>query len=193
MTRCVYDCAIMEMCQDDDVVILIDGVSLQQCLEMTEYEYFDSENSEDSDHSENEQSAYETIPDKFMGLDTWITSTDILCYHCCLSHEHPPIFVTRYFKTTNVGVVIYIEKRLFCSFPCAMKYIEETYTGNVLYEKTEHLRYTYQVFTDSEIDYISRAPNREEIDIFGGSNSTYTADKFQRYVYSLIPPSSYLI
>jgi len=173
--------------EDIDIVLFIADVSIDNCLATNECDHFDSEYSE----SEDEESPYDEIPEYFEGLKSWINETNVLCCHCSLSYKAPPVFIPQYISKSPDR--IYIEKKLCCSFPCGMAYIEKTYTDiSQREEKTMALKHVYKIFTGKECVYIQTAPPCDEIDIFGGKKAPYTADQFQRHVYNLINPSIYL-
>lgn len=179
---------------DEPIVIVIKGVFKKDIDDVDDY-FDDSETSE----SDIDISPYNEIPQKYTGLEHWPKRTNILCAHCCLSHNNPPVFIPEYFingggnvnKDDAINISIY--RALLCAFPCGATYIAKNFTGEEAEQKMTGLKFVYKEFTGDDIDYIPLAPFQEEIDQFGGSGATYTVARFQRMVNRLVPISEYLI
>ncbi len=169
------------------IVLFIEGVYTKDiCLDKVICD--DSETSEDE-----VVSSYDIIPQKFMGLDVWVLQTNVLCGNCGMPHTNPPVPIPKYFNDSGEKTVVTIMKLLFCSFPCAARYIEENFVSSDRENKHGMLRYMYRIFTGTSIDVIPLSPERSQIDIYGGGDSTYTSSQYQKYVDQLIPISSYCI
>jgi hypothetical protein len=137
---------------------------------------------------------YNIIPTHYTGITTWIKSTNVLCSHCSLSHNWIPIPCPDYFiPSGSSNVTISLLKALFCSFPCAMTYIYEHYSGEEYEQKISGLYFIYFEFTNTKTSYIPLAPFRDEITCFGGSNATYSVKVFKQHIMSLVPFSDYIM
>ncbi len=170
----------MEINSDNkSYVLYLRGVYLKDLL---------TTNLEDADDVP-EESPYDTIPLRFVTLDTWILQTNILCSHCGLTHNNVPVFLPEYIN--NNGITI--KRVLFCTFPCAMSYIRNHYYGSNFDNLIIAIRHVYHIFTGETIIEIPYAPETHEIDAFGGKNAKYKIYEFRRIVDELVPLKKYLI
>lgn len=171
---------------DDHIIIFVEGV-FKSDIALDGY-VFDT-----SDSSDDDESPYDEIPLEFTDINKWITKTNILCGYCGLSHNNPPVLIPHYITYCNGQLIIKLVRLLFCSFPCAAKYINITYSGHEKYVKKSELKKVYNIFTGENIDDFPLSPDKTEIDIFGGKYATYTVERYKRFVNSLILINNYLI
>lgn len=171
---------------EEPIILYIGGVYKKDALSVNFFA--PSDTSDDDDYI----SPYDQIPLKYTGLEYWPLSTNILCRHCCLSHNNPPVFIPEYFTTNNNSISISILRMLFCSFPCAAAYITNNYTDDTYDRLMRGLKFVYFQFTNIDIDDIPCSPYPEEIDIFGGADATYTVIQFQQLVNNLLSMENYL-
>ena len=65
---------------------------------------------------------YNNIPSIFNNIETWVKHSDLKCWYCHLNFELTPIFIPKLIDKSNNGLSIHT-KGCFCSFSCAMSYI----------------------------------------------------------------------
>ncbi len=171
------------------IIIFIEGVYTSDISDI----FADSLSEDSNSDSERDVSKYDIIPNKYTGLSEWPLTTNVICAHCGMTHSNPPVFIPKYFNTTSKKISITINKILFCSFPCAAKYIEDTSIGSERRNKHDMLKFVYKEFTGNDIAEIPLAPNRSEIDIFAGGDATYTSNKFVKLIEKLVSFSEYQI
>ena len=124
---------------------------------------------------------YDKIPATFTGLDTWLSHTNLNCWHCTNKIKFIPKFVPKniepragdYEKKTKKKCYNISVEGCFCSFNCAQAYIDLAYSKNV-YEYINlcnMLLFLYTIFTGKKITFIKPSPNKNRMVQFGGQLS----------------------
>lgn len=115
---------------------------------------------------------YDKIPDKFTTLLDWITSTNLLCWHCDAQFDTIPIFIPEYMTELSDGCIIMKVKGNFCSFPCASGYNKIYASGERKWEKDMLLNKLYHIFYGKDIDEIPSAPSKTYMEQYGEKSWT---------------------
>ncbi len=162
------------------IILFIEGVYTRDITDSLSES--DSESLDDIEEISN----FDVIPHKYTSLSTWILQTNTLCGHCGMKFDTVPIFIPKYLDNTSGNLSIVISKMLFCSFPCAAKYIEDTSIGADRQNKQDMLKFIYKEFTGLTIDSIPHAPDKSEIDTYAGGDATYTSNSFKKLISKMI-------
>lgn len=104
---------------------------------------------------------YNKIPNMFTSIDTWIKKTNLKCWHCDFTFKNSPIFIPTFISLNQWGT-----KGNFCSFSCAMAYINTYHKENSIYKK--NLRELYYKINRVRVYNISEAPPRHLMEKYGG-------------------------
>lgn len=115
---------------------------------------------------------YDKIPDKFTTLLDWITSTNLLCWHCDAQFDTVPIFIPEYMTELSNGCIIMKVKGNFCSFPCASGWNKIYSSGERKWEKDMLLNKLYRIFYEKDIDEIPPAPRKTYMEQYGEKSWT---------------------
>lgn len=125
-----------------------------------------------------DETIYDKIPTTFISQDTWIKSTNLLCWHCSTGVIGSPLFIPTEFYTAKhkdapetIGV-----HGNFCSWECCARHID-TYDKHLRYEKHRMLKELYTIITGKSISIIPRAKPKEDMIIFGGKLTEYQYKK----------------
>jgi len=114
--------------------------------------------------TENETIIYNNIPKIFYNLDSWIKSTNILCWHCHISFDSVPVFCPKYkYNSTSFEV-----QGNFCSFPCASKWNDKNSRPNEKSRKTKLLVELYFIFYGDTVMQVPMAPDYVDMIAYGG-------------------------
>jgi hypothetical protein len=120
----------------------------------------------------------------------WMTNTDTYCWWCCHNFDNIPIGLPE--KYTNDTFHLY---GCFCSFSCAQSYNLNT-NDNKIWERYSLLNFLKKKICDlndiqyKNYDYISSAPPRQSLNIFGGP---MTIDDFRNSLYTLTKNYNYIL
>jgi hypothetical protein len=148
--------------------------------------------------------SYDKIPTLFTTLNNWPKSTNILCWRCNRSFKKRPWFEPQSIEpisdntTGNVGKMlneIDLKKSInikgvcittlgvFCSCNCVQAYIN-IYSRDIIdkINKTEMLRFVYEIFTGKKIPDIQPSPSPMIMIHFGGDK---TEQEYQQIIESL--------
>lgn len=92
-----------------------------------------------------EEPMHEQIPTIFTSVSDWLKSTNVKCWYCDLNFSDIPIFIpksiepySRSYKSMNAKYIMSTEG-CFCSFHCAMAYINVMYTNIHEYIRRKNL------------------------------------------------------
>tara|TARA_B110000263_G_scaffold246551_1_gene257767 strand:+ start:9462 stop:9986 length:525 start_codon:yes stop_codon:yes gene_type:complete len=107
---------------------------------------------------------YDKINKIFTKYDLWEIN-NLSCWYCCLNFNNKSIFIPKTIKKEYIEVY-----GNFCSFGCALKYINIYYKldDNKRCQIINNLKYLYKEFYKTNIDIIIESPDKELIDKFGG-------------------------
>ena len=104
----------------------------------------------------------------FKSLETWNHSTKLHCWYCDLQFTGIPCFVPKSIESTINGEVINVDG-CFCWFNCAMSYIEQSNLPTYIQiDRKNMLLKVYEKFTGKKINSIKHAPNKHEMQKYGG-------------------------
>ncbi len=140
--------------------IFLTGVKLKDCVD---FDAMFEEKLMEQANDEKEIVQYRKVPDVYKGIGSWPKKTDMLCWHCSMCFDGPPVFVPKTIDPIDGGacnlsvapislqeVVAGLERKnsggmhqaspnlnrskysmvcdgCFCSFNCALAYIDYTY------------------------------------------------------------------
>lgn len=128
-----------------------------------------------------EESVWDKLPQEYYGLDSWPTKTNLLCWHCGLSFDSVPVFVPREMPASQH--IFMRTHGIFCHFSCAQAYIENNYTYNECWGKTQLLKLLYEDMRQRRVKIIFPAPDKYGIVCYGGPTSI---EKFRSLQSTLI-------
>jgi len=155
-------------------IIFIKGVYIKDCIpidDLFEQHIIEQLNRDSPIDS------YSNLPTNFTGLKTWTQNTNLKCWYCDLNFENMPIFIPRLIEpaTTEIGYIIGTHG-CFCSFCCAMKYIN-IHNVNICdnIRIKDMLLFLYKIFNGSRVKEIFQSPSKYLMNHYGGSldNITY--------------------
>jgi hypothetical protein len=145
-------------------IIFLKGVTSEDYTKIEDV--FDMRLVDDIEDSDNTQlsSEYATIPSKYVLVDKWIKSTNLLCWNCNFSFITMPVFVPTYIHKGEHGIIEMGVHGNMCSFNCAANYIRENM------DKLHHMNllYLYNDMTGNSIDIIHPAPSKFIMRKYGG-------------------------
>jgi hypothetical protein len=113
---------------------------------------------------------YDSIPNIFRNVDTWIKQTNLKCWYCHLNFDLTPIFIPKLID--KMPELLIYTKGCFCSFSCAMSYINLHNTD--LCERIsdrQKLLLLYKIFYNQIIDNIKESPPFHIMECYGGKIS----------------------
>lgn len=134
-----------------------------------------------------DQKTYDKIPTVFTDVESWPTSTNLLCWFCHSAFEDHPWFEPQSIEPNSVGNVgklmttaeqknsvndhkiKIVPKGVFCSCNCVRAYINLTTTGvSRKHDKVAMLKYVYELFEGKCIPDIQPSPEPTEMIQYGG-------------------------
>jgi len=71
------------------------------------------------------ETTYNEIPRKFISVETWPRSTNLLCWSCSLVPSGAPMFIPQCPEITSTGTEICDAMGNFCNGGCAANYIDK--------------------------------------------------------------------
>lgn len=137
-----------------------------------------------------QQKEYNKHPRVYENLDTWPTSTNLLCWYCTNQFNGRPIFIPQviepnvhnlYINAKNDHLIMGKSDTTFkieaegicCRWGCAISYIRETTKDLTKFiEKKNNLYYLYKLWNGHFPQHIPEAPNKYMQKKFGGEYST---------------------
>ena len=177
--------------QTIDGILFLQGVYLKDCKKVEDF--FHERLLHDS-HIETKM--YEKIPLVFTGIETWLKSTNLLCWVCNRSFKGRPWFeplsidplckgkvgifldsmqVKNQIKKDNFCINI---RGNFCSPNCVMRHIiTNTKDMSDRLNKIFMLKFVYELFTGIKINNIHPSPPHTEMIQYGGSKSVQEYQK----------------
>ena len=111
---------------------------------------------------------YIKLPIVFTSFSTWVKTTNIQCCYCDRTFSDPPVFIPKSAEPTSTGYIMGTEK-CFCSFNCAVKYINISYPKiheNI--NKKGMLNLLFKEFYGINPNEIIPAPDKEIMIQYGG-------------------------
>lgn len=124
------------------------------------------------DPSDNTKTTIEfnKIPQYFRDVGTWPSCTNIRCWSCHQYFDTIPIFIPSKVDCDSDGNKRYKVLGNFCSFTCAMLYLDINFRGSDLqWEYNKMLYHIYKVFNGVSIDYIPCSPPPQDMIQYGGN------------------------
>ena len=129
---------------------------------------------------------FEKIPERFAGLESWPTTTTLVCHECGQDFQNRPIFIPSHLCSSGeMGVL-----GNYCSWGCAARWIETQHFRNedVRWRMRNNLRALYSIFNDGRyVSAIRSAPPRYELRLYGGP---YTLEEWRTRARALSPSRS---
>lgn len=107
---------------------------------------------------------YISLPKKFTSLDQWPRYTNLHCWHCASQFDSVPIFIPR-----NPSQDQYDTHGVFCTWNCAMAYIETHFHRDSKWDAKQMLYHLHYIFTGQKTHYIAPAPPHTILKQFSGS------------------------
>jgi len=125
---------------------------------------------------------YDCIPSIFRNVDTWIKQSNLKCWFCHLNFNITPIFIPKLIDKNNDELSIHT-KGCFCSFSCAMAYIN-LHNHNLCEKINEKqkLLLLYKIFYNQIIDDIKESPPVNMLECYGGK---MTIEKYREIIKEL--------
>ena len=109
--------------------------------------------------------------------------TDICCWHCCNKFENMPVGIPLAYENE-----IFYVKGVFCSFNCALTYnYNSKENENVIQERESLVHLMYKKIHNVKEIELPHAPERETLQMFGG---TLSIEEFRsnKHIYSMVYP-----
>jgi hypothetical protein len=158
--------------EDKNIILHLDVNENIDNIKWSEYDTNDQEQL-NLQENENPKESFEYIPNaisilkEFSTNNEWPQKTNIKCWWCCHNFETLPL---------GIPIKIYNDefylKGCFCSFNCILSYVNDNinkYKYDNIYPNIKSLRYK---LTNKLInEYLTPAPPRESLKIFGGELS----------------------
>ncbi len=111
---------------------------------------------------------YDKIPTQFSSLDTWISTTNLRCWHCTLKFKNTPWFIIDNINQTSNGVVYDITGN-FCSIGCLYAYVSIHYNKREHFDIYNSIKKLYKIFYNKSISEIAPSPDKTNLKIYGGN------------------------
>lgn len=108
-------------------------------------------------------------PTTFETVNTWILSTNLLCWYCNNKFADKPKFIPKVIEPNLNGKLSIVVEGNFCRWGCCMAYINEKYPK--LIENTEkrtQINYLYYIWNGCYPKIIESAPNKYLQKPYGG-------------------------
>lgn len=155
---------------DNPSFLVINDVFIKDCIsidDLFEQKFINKMKLNDINHTK----PYDIIPSIFINIDTWVKHTNLKCWYCHLNFELTPIFIPKLIEKNGDDISMHT-KGCFCSFSCAMTYINiyNTDLCEKINEK-QKLLFLYKIFYDKCVDDISESPPVHSMECYGGNLS----------------------
>lgn len=152
----------MENINNVQNILIIEGIKQESLFETISQKFANS-------LEEDNKIVFDRLPQRFESVKTWPKTCNLRCNYDGFEFSTPPVFVP---LTINRDGTMDVHK-CFCSFPCAMNYIEnnELYT-NSKWELTYNLYELYKKFHGQRPKFILPASDKDVIEEYGGGKKT---------------------
>lgn len=152
--------------EEEQFILFLRGVSLKDFVDIDE---LFEEKLNDVQHVPYNKVIYDKIPKIFKSLESWVTTTNIKCWHCELSFNNPPVFIPLEIYNTDIGKEMSVYGN-FCSFGCAKAFLN--YRRDISEEKywdaNEMLKILFNIFNKKKISDIIPSPDKYDLNKYGG-------------------------
>jgi hypothetical protein len=127
---------------------------------------------------------YKKNPSIFKSIDTWISSTNILCWYCNNKFFDKPKFIPKVIEPNLNGKLSISVEGNFCRWGCCIAYINEKYPKIIENtEKRMQLYYLYNLWNGTYPKIIEPAPNKYLQKPYGGDLSS---EEYYKYYDQLL-------
>ena len=149
-------------------ILFLNGCFLTECDNIEDL--FEAKLLSEIENKQDTIIEYDTIPDIFYSLETWIKKTNLKCWNCDCCFDNIPIFIPISVGKTDTISDISTHGN-FCSFACAVRYLHFTNLNNKwdIYFMIHKL---YFLFYKKEIINIEHAPSKYNMKQYGGNMDT---------------------
>jgi hypothetical protein len=115
-----------------------------------------------------EAETFDKLPAKFTTLELWPENTNLHCIKCSLQFLGRPILIP-----TNIDKKELEHVSPFCSFPCALLWINDTiHTASLRYQYRVGLEYVFKIFYPGKpVAYREPTLHPKDLKKFGGNTS----------------------
>ena len=150
---------------EEQFILFLRGVSLKDVADIDEL--FESKLT-DSLQTSYKKVIYDKIPKVFKSLESWVTTTNIKCWHCELSFSNPPVFIPLEIYNTTIGKEMSVYGN-FCSFGCAKAFLNyrRDITEDKYWDANEMLKILFNIFNKKKINDIIPSPDKYDINKYG--------------------------
>lgn len=163
------ECNDMDFEFEEEQILFLRGVFVKDLNRRMDDDYYDSLT---VDTNTTETITYNKFPRRFYNLETWIKTSNLECVNCSNKILHP-IPIPSNMKYSGKQKIFDIE-RIACSFPCAMKYLNNSMYNN-RWERVQALLYLFYIFHGVKVTNIPESKDRLEQIRYGG---VISADEF---------------
>jgi hypothetical protein len=127
---------------------------------------------------------YDKLPSLFETIDKWPKKSNLLCWNCTLKFDSIPVFIPNVIEpyTTKNKIerereidqkIMISVKGVFCSFACAVNYIEnKNYTIVQRVETYNKLKFLHKLFFNTNIPETISYPTALSMKRYGGDLTT---------------------
>lgn len=126
-----------------------------------------------TDQQQGDPMPFDEIPQQFTGLDKWPLTTNLKCWVCDFQFGNRPVFVPKYIRRgsgggNDGGIVVGVLGNM-CTFNCAERYIEDTFTSyETAWSYQKNLTIVYELFTGKSVSRIKPSPPKTMMRQYGG-------------------------
>jgi hypothetical protein len=125
--------------------------------------------------SDEQNSVYDKLPDRFTDLESWPTETNTLCWECSCTYYTPPIPIpiSIHPSKSDPGGFGHIKtKGGNCTWNCAASGIYREFPiASDRWERMVLLKMLYKKMTGTSIDIIARSPDKTTMVQYGGDKT----------------------
>ena len=110
---------------------------------------------------------YQPLPNVFINMATWPTSTNLCCWNCNRVPPRRPLFIPLDYVNGT-----FPRHGVACSFVCSAALIDALTTNeHSNWSRHKYLKILYKIITGHSIAYITRSPPRTITKKYGGATS----------------------
>lgn len=168
-------------------ILFLKGVFKKDCTSIEDI--FDNRITEESEFIAGNdafinENKYDKIEKKFVNLKSWHSSVNIKCWSCCLQFDNVPVFIptsidqpseeSEYGEMDVLGV--------FCSFNCAVWYIERHCEEERKWEYKNMLKILFKIFKGKDINEIKPSKDRWCMVQYGGNMNP---NEYREHIYNI--------
>jgi hypothetical protein len=113
---------------------------------------------------------YSEIPKKFISVESWPKSTNLLCWSCSRSFTNPPAFIPTNPKIDNENRDVCDVIGNFCRWSCASRYVKEVLPEPMRYDHNKYICLFESKFTDVRREIVKPSPPKTEMQAYCGKN-----------------------